>query len=778
MSFFINKSVARCCLNFCCLSPSLLKVIMTDPEHLLWRVSTSALRLVAAAVTPIDVLDGVTSTTFDDAMPAASEPSHITKLLLPKQQYEALFVSPPPDPVGFPFYLPEYPSRAAQTFSALEGLFRAQLPGGALNAAGPEALFPMELIFGNAHKAAKEDSIDKYPVFGGSMDRFYPFHFTSFFMFSSLAKTASTICLGVSVVAYVGLTVVNPVMESTAAGPISKGPTIIAIGLLGCMTLSAFISVVFDVVSAITFALAPAAIRRQQPHNGDNSVSSLLKAGTIAYNQSLGTVVEPLLTLCAVLGSLFYRLIVQEYAPSVVPTPFAGVISNEVLNGCLVAFVIFHILTLVACRQWVFSTTPEASDPDASDVVADFVDSRIEPRPVELLRTPDVEVTSEGEGEVVKLRAVSTTFQQMWEAAGCKDTRGCIEIPRPGQFSDGINRTPTKHVDSMRSIVIPVIHKLVFLAAILMIFLADSSSLSRHRPIQNGARMFISGMLYSTVALVLLAESAVVMRANFWRAASGWRRAQLEWMKTRVVNILPVTLRSNLFVSKWSFMGALFGLQLGVTAACVKFTWEWPPVISEAHAGFSWLLFALVMVCGVLFAATLILVYTAVQCAGCIYCVARACRASGTPMFRPVVHAYLDGVYDLCHVGHKKMFQHALTVADRVIVGVMSDEDCVSYKRRPIMTTGERMREILNCNINIGGKAVFRVLPHSPNRGLPLHFLVRSGISRVLMGQEYVKDSDKYYIAARLLAQMAVIAPRTGGISTSDIMKRIQEIPK
>ena len=63
-------------------------------------------------------------------------------------------------------------------------------------------------------------------------------------------------------------------------------------------------------------------------------------------------------------------------------------------------------------------------------------------------------------------------------------------------------------------------------------------------------------------------------------------------------------------------------------------------------------------------------------------------------VFTIVRNVYIDGVFDLCHIGHKMHIQRALDYGNRVIVGVMSDDDVLKYKREPVMTLEERVREI------------------------------------------------------------------------------------
>ena len=70
---------------------------------------------------------------------------------------------------------------------------------------------------------------------------------------------------------------------------------------------------------------------------------------------------------------------------------------------------------------------------------------------------------------------------------------------------------------------------------------------------------------------------------------------------------------------------------------------------------------------------------------------------------------YVDGVFDLTHDGHFKLFQQAKKLGDILYVGVLSDTECENYKRLPILTAEERELNILN------SKHVNKVILNVPN---------------------------------------------------------------
>eukprot|EP00741_Cyanophora_paradoxa_P013417 tig00020685_g12956.t1 len=140
-------------------------------------------------------------------------------------------------------------------------------------------------------------------------------------------------------------------------------------------------------------------------------------------------------------------------------------------------------------------------------------------------------------------------------------------------------------------------------------------------------------------------------------------------------------------------------------------------------------------------------------------------EALNMPVFSTVTNVYIDGIYDLCHVGHKNLFAAASKYGNRLLVGVCSDEDATPYKRKPIMTHEERCAEVAAC------KHVSAVIPNAPCSGIPREFLVKHNIHVVCHSAEYDRPDDAYYAVPRQMGITRVL-PRTEGISTSDLIHR------
>jgi cytidyltransferase-like protein len=148
------------------------------------------------------------------------------------------------------------------------------------------------------------------------------------------------------------------------------------------------------------------------------------------------------------------------------------------------------------------------------------------------------------------------------------------------------------------------------------------------------------------------------------------------------------------------------------------------------------------------------------------------CAYLNLPLLTTCRNVYCDGIYDLCHVGHKLLFQNALTFGNRLYVGVVGDKDANAYKRPPIMSASERCAEVEAC------KAVTKVIADAPCFGLTREFLDLHQIHVVAYGEEYLErypdpKDDPYYRVPREMG-IAKPLPRTQGLSTSDLIRRIQ----
>jgi len=141
------------------------------------------------------------------------------------------------------------------------------------------------------------------------------------------------------------------------------------------------------------------------------------------------------------------------------------------------------------------------------------------------------------------------------------------------------------------------------------------------------------------------------------------------------------------------------------------------------------------------------------------------------PLFQVVKNVYCDGIYDLCHMGHKNAFETACKHGNRLFVGVVGDKDANNYKRPPIMSAAEREKEVSKC------KGVTKVIPNAPCFGMTEEFIKEHRLHVVCFGREYLErfpnpEDDPYYKVPRQMG-IAVPVDRYDGISTTGLIQRI-----
>jgi cytidyltransferase-like protein len=125
-------------------------------------------------------------------------------------------------------------------------------------------------------------------------------------------------------------------------------------------------------------------------------------------------------------------------------------------------------------------------------------------------------------------------------------------------------------------------------------------------------------------------------------------------------------------------------------------------------------------------------------------------------------------VGDLFHLGHVELLRAARAFGDWLVVGVLSDEVVMAYKRKPIMTLAERVAVIAAC------RYVDEVLPDAPFRVTP-EFLEQHELSVVVHG-----DDISQQVIADVFGSIAAmgklrLVTYTAGVSTTEIIRRVHE---
>lgn len=132
-----------------------------------------------------------------------------------------------------------------------------------------------------------------------------------------------------------------------------------------------------------------------------------------------------------------------------------------------------------------------------------------------------------------------------------------------------------------------------------------------------------------------------------------------------------------------------------------------------------------------------------------------------------MTRVYADMVGDLFHHGHVEFLRLARELGDELVVGVHSDATAASYKRPPVMTMEERIGVVAAC------RHVDDVIPDAPLL-VSEDWIARHGIDLVVHGDDL--DNEAMMSMYRVPEAMGILrtVPYTPGISTSEILRRLQ----
>lgn len=134
-----------------------------------------------------------------------------------------------------------------------------------------------------------------------------------------------------------------------------------------------------------------------------------------------------------------------------------------------------------------------------------------------------------------------------------------------------------------------------------------------------------------------------------------------------------------------------------------------------------------------------------------------------------VLTAYVGGTFDLFHPGHVNLLREASRFG-QVTVGLNTDEFAARYKRKPIMTLGERMVVVSAC------RWVSHVIVNEGDEDSKPAIL-RARARYVVHGSDWQGNSlmDQMGLTKEFLDEnniMLVYVPYTVGVNSSDLIER------
>jgi cytidyltransferase-like protein len=126
---------------------------------------------------------------------------------------------------------------------------------------------------------------------------------------------------------------------------------------------------------------------------------------------------------------------------------------------------------------------------------------------------------------------------------------------------------------------------------------------------------------------------------------------------------------------------------------------------------------------------------------------------------------YTEGTWDLFHYNHLEMLKECLAFGDRLVVGVVPDDEAVYCKRRPILNEQERLRTI--AALPFVDHAFILEEPLAPAR---MEALI--GRFKPVAVVYNSPGFDDYFAPAERLGLMRRL-PYRDGITSSEIISRV-----
>jgi glycerol-3-phosphate cytidylyltransferase len=132
-----------------------------------------------------------------------------------------------------------------------------------------------------------------------------------------------------------------------------------------------------------------------------------------------------------------------------------------------------------------------------------------------------------------------------------------------------------------------------------------------------------------------------------------------------------------------------------------------------------------------------------------------------------MVRVYADMVADLFHCGHVAFLKKARALGDYLMVAICDDDYLVSYKRKPILTMEERIACVAGC------RYVDQVIPNAPAE-IDRAWIEKHDIHLIVHGDDFSQEQLEFYYKVPMEMGILRTVPYAKGISTSEIIRRIE----
>lgn len=134
------------------------------------------------------------------------------------------------------------------------------------------------------------------------------------------------------------------------------------------------------------------------------------------------------------------------------------------------------------------------------------------------------------------------------------------------------------------------------------------------------------------------------------------------------------------------------------------------------------------------------------------------------------VIGYTNGVFDLFHIGHLNIFKQASLMCDKLIVGVITDEEVVRTKKiRPVIQFEDRIEIVRSCRYV---DVVVAVSNDDKTKEWDKYRYDRIFVGNDHFGSDVWVDNERYL---KPNGVEFFYFPYTKTISTTEIVQKIQE---